>query len=90
MVILNKRLLTEFARQGADLLTAISMWADRTGQSKWKDRSELALDYPAARFISGSMVVFKLENTRAVITAQVAFNSGLIVVLAVSQHEVLS
>lgn len=90
MVILHKRLLTEFARQGADLLTAISMWADRTSQSKWKNRAEMVIDYPTARFISGSIVLFKLENAPAVITAQVAFNTGLVFVLSVSQQEVLS
>lgn len=85
MVLLNKGVLTTLAEEQNELLTALVLWADLVSRSAWKSRADVHQDYPKAVFVSGNTTVFALEQ--CAVTAQIAFNAGLVVVLAASHLE---
>lgn len=80
MLLLNRALLTQVAARQRQLLTAVSMWADTVARRTWTNRGEVLEDYPSAGFVTGGMAVFSLGP--CIVTAQIAFNSGVVIVLA--------
>ena len=84
MLLLNKELLAKLLRESAGAITAITLWADDIQRSQWTGREDVLEAYPRAKFVTGSMATFSFDADRILVTAQIAFNTAVVIVLAAS------
>lgn len=84
MVLLNKRLLSTLLMESVGAVTAVSLWVDDVQRFQWRDREDVLKAYPGARFLAGSMATFHLGAEGCSVTAQIAFNTGVVIILATS------
>ncbi len=61
------------------------MWRAIAQDAHWRDQSEARACFPNVQFITPKLARFRLTGVNCVITAQVAFNIGVLIVLAVSE-----
>ena len=82
MVLINKAILTRLLRESKGAVTAVSLWADDIQRAQWKNREDVLEAYPQTRFVAGSMATFAIDAARYSVTAQIAFNSSVVIILA--------
>jgi mRNA-degrading endonuclease HigB of HigAB toxin-antitoxin module len=90
MLLINKELLAKLLRESTGAITAISLWADDIQRSQWTGREDVLKAYPQAKFLAGSMATFPFDADRFSVTAQIAFNTAVVIVLAASVNVNLS
>lgn len=86
MLLLNKELISKLLRQSSGAVAAIALWADDIQRSQWRTREDVLKTCPDARFVAGSMAIFPFDSERYSVTAQIAFNTAVVIVLAVSAN----
>ncbi len=89
MVLLNKRLLAKLLMESASAVTAATLWADDVIRFHWRDREDVMKVYPNAKFLAGSMATFPLGSEGCSVTVQIAFNTGVVIILATSANNKL-
>ncbi len=62
------------------------MWGAIAEDAHWRDQSEAQVCFPTVQFLTPKLARFRLTGANCVITAQVAFNIGVLIVLAVSEN----
>ena len=85
MILLGRELLLTHTQQYPAARTAVSMWLAITNRSNWQSKSDVIECFPATTFVTPTLASFYLVGVDSVLTAQIAFNSGLLIVLAASQ-----
>jgi mRNA-degrading endonuclease HigB of HigAB toxin-antitoxin module len=83
MVLVGRGLVAKFAREYPPATTALAVWLSTVQQEVWRARSDVIGVFPAAKFVTPSVACFYLD-AQWVITAQIAFNTGIVIVLAAS------
>lgn len=90
MLLLNKELLTKLLRQSSGAVAAVALWVDDIQRSHWSTRDDVLHTCPNAKFVTGSMATFPFDSERYSVTAQIAFNTAVVIVLAVSANSKMS
>ena len=90
MVLINKNLLASLLRMSTNAITAVALWTDDVQKSQWKAREDVLKHYPKVKFLAGSMATFFLGTEDCSVTVQIAFNTGVVIVLAASANTKLS
>jgi hypothetical protein len=64
------------------------MWQAISQKATWTDQAAVASCFPAVKFLTPKMARFFPTGINCVITTQIAFNTGILIVLAVNEFEV--
>jgi mRNA-degrading endonuclease HigB of HigAB toxin-antitoxin module len=87
MILIGRAHITLYTRRFPSAGTALAMWQAITRQSSWRNQAETTACFPTAKFLTPRMVRFQLAGTTCAVTAQIAFNTGILIVLAVTETE---
>lgn len=61
------------------------MWQSIACQETWHNQAETATCFPTVNFLTPRMARFYPVGGDCIITTQIAFNTGILIVLAVSE-----
>lgn len=86
MMLLNKELLTRLLMESAGAITPVALWTDDVQRSQWRSREDVLMVYPRAKFLGSSMVTFSFDAGGCSVTAQIAYNTAIVIVLAASAN----
>lgn len=63
------------------------MWQAIARQETWGNQADASLCFPTVNFLTPKMACFYPTGGNCVITTQIAFNTGILIVLAVTEIE---
>lgn len=87
MILIGRQHITEYAKQFPTAKTALAMWQAICQKASWQNQAETTSWYPAVKFLTPRMARFYLVGVNCVVTTQIAFNTGILIVLAVTEFE---
>jgi mRNA-degrading endonuclease HigB of HigAB toxin-antitoxin module len=85
MILLGREHLLNHTQQYPAARTAVAMWLAIANRSIWQSKADVLGCFPATTFVTPTLASFYLIGVDSVLTAQIAFNSGILIVLAASQ-----
>lgn len=85
MILLGREHLLTHTKQFPATRTAVAMWLAIACRSAWQSKADVLSCFPATTFLTPTMACFHLIGADSVLTVQIAFNSGILIVLAASQ-----
>lgn len=87
MILIGRTHITLYTRRFPSAGTALAMWQVVARQSTWHSQAETAACFPAVKFLTPRLARFYPVGISCAITAQIAFNTGILIVLAVTETE---
>jgi mRNA-degrading endonuclease HigB of HigAB toxin-antitoxin module len=84
MILIGREHITVYTQQFPTASAGLAMWRVITQKAAWRDQTETTSCFPAVRFLTPKMARFYPAN--CVVTAQIAFNTGILIVLAVTAN----
>ena len=87
MIILNKKLLDEFAFKHADVEHVIQRWIDIVEEANWKSHIELKFDFPSADYVGRERYVFNIRGNNYRMVVVVAFIAGSLTIRFFGTHK---
>jgi len=87
MILIGREHITFHSRQFPSARTALAMWQAISQRVVWTDQAAVASCFPAVKFLTPKMARFFPAGVNCVITTQIAFNTGILIVLAVNEAE---
>jgi mRNA-degrading endonuclease HigB of HigAB toxin-antitoxin module len=85
MILIGREHLAHHAASFPASRTALCLWQATSKSVQWRDQAAVVLTYPTARFTTPQIARFFPAGTACVITTQIAFNTGILIVLAVTE-----
>jgi mRNA interferase HigB len=86
MVIVGREKLEAFVKAHADTRSWIATWIANTEAAKWRVPQEIKSAYASASFIAANVVIFNVKGKKYRLEAQVAYNTGVIVIRWAGTH----
>jgi len=87
MILIGRDHITLHGRQFPAAKTALSMWQAISQKATWSDQDAVASCFPSVKFLTPKLARFFPTGINCVITTQIAFNTGILIVLAVNEFE---
>jgi mRNA-degrading endonuclease HigB of HigAB toxin-antitoxin module len=87
MILIGRNHITLHSMQFPAARTALSMWQAISQKAAWTDQAAVTSCFPAVKFLTPNMARFFPTGINCVITTQIAFNTGILIVLAVNEFE---
>jgi mRNA-degrading endonuclease HigB of HigAB toxin-antitoxin module len=87
MILIGREHITLYTRQFPSAGTALAMWQAIASRAAWRNQAETTACFPNVNFLTPRMARFYLAGISCVITTQIAFNTGILIVLAVTETE---
>lgn len=85
MILIGREHITTHSRYFPAARTALAMWQAISQRATWADKSDVSFCFPAVKFLTPKMACFYPVAINCVITTQIAFNNGILIVLAVNE-----
>jgi mRNA-degrading endonuclease HigB of HigAB toxin-antitoxin module len=85
MILIGREHLLSYTKQFPATRTAVALWLAVATKAGWHAKDDVLSHFPTAKFLTPTMACFYLAAADCVLTVQIAFNSGLLIVLAASQ-----
>lgn len=87
MILIGRMHLTHFVSLFPSARTALGMWQAIAQKTTWRDQAEIMSCFPAVKFLTPRIACFYPVGINCVVTTQIAFNTGILIVLDVSEYE---
>ena len=87
MILIGREHLSRYVRQFSSARTSLAMWQFIVAQEDWHEKADVMACFPSAKFLTPKMACFSPMGADCVVTAQIAFNTGILIVLAVTEVE---
>lgn len=87
MILIGREHITLHCSQVPSARTALAMWQAISNQASWPNQDAVKACFPAVKFLTPKIAHFYPVGINCVITAQFAFNTGILIVLAVNEAE---
>ena len=87
MILIGRNHLVEHTQQFPAARTALAMWQAVAQKSSWQNQADTQATFPAVKFLTPKLASFHPIGIDCVITTQIAFNTGISIVLAVTKLE---
>lgn len=84
MVLIGREHITQYVQRFPSAKTALAMWQAITGREVWRNQAQTVACYPTVKFLMPQIACFYPMGLSCVVTTQIAFNTGVLIVLAVS------
>jgi mRNA interferase HigB len=86
MVVVGKKIVENFLRKHQECRQEVSELIRDLEAVQLVNPDAVRARYPSAKVLDGRVVVFKVRGNRYRLSAQLAYNTGRIVVLALETH----
>ena len=86
MEILGRKTLEDFARDHADIRTAVDAWVVEVEAADWNAPDDIRKRYPSASFMAASRVVFDLRGNRYRLDVKVAYRTKRVLIMRIGTH----
>lgn len=87
MILIGRDHLVGHTQQFPAARTALAMWQAVAQKSSWKNQADTQATFPGVKFLTPKLARFYPAGINCVITTQIAFNTGILIVLAVTKLE---
>lgn len=85
MILIGREHLAHYVTRFPAARTALCLWQATSKTARWLDQAAVAQTFPSARFTTPQIARFYPAGTACVITTQIAFNTGILIVLAATE-----
>lgn len=85
MILIGREHIALFIQQRPESKTALAMWQAIAGRAKWRTPADASASFPMVRFVTPLIARFPLAGIGCDVTTQIAFNTGILIVLAVTE-----
>lgn len=86
MRLVGRDTLDEFTNAHADARAWIENWIADIEAARWRTPQDIRDSYASASFLANRIVIFNVKGNRYRLEAQVAYNTGVIVVKWAGTH----
>jgi mRNA-degrading endonuclease HigB of HigAB toxin-antitoxin module len=86
MVLVGRELITGFVEANTVARRTISIWLADVSASAWTSLEDIKSIYPRTRALPGRLVIFDFISPPFTITTQIAYFTGVVVVLGVTDN----
>lgn len=87
MILIGREHISRYIQQTPSAGTALGMWQAITKMATWRNQAEATSCFPSVKFLTPKMARFYPAGISCVVTTQIAFNTGILIVLAVTDFE---
>jgi mRNA-degrading endonuclease HigB of HigAB toxin-antitoxin module len=85
MILIGREHITQHISRFPTARIALAMWQAISQRATWTDQASVTACFPAVKFLTPRMASFYPTGINCVITTQIAFNTGILIVLAVNE-----
>lgn len=82
MVLVGRDILSKLAAGEPEAGVGVALWTAIAVRATWTCPADVLATFPSCNFIGPKIAVFVLSQCGCKVTAQIAFNSGVVIVLA--------
>jgi mRNA interferase HigB len=86
MILVGKRLLSEFARTHASSRDAIAAWTAEVEAASWRSPIDVKRRYRSASFVGGDRIIFNLKGNHFRLDVQVNYSAQIVLVRRIGTH----
>ena len=86
MILVGKRILSEFARTHASSRDAIAAWTAEVEAASWRSPTDVTGRYRSASFVGGDRVIFNLKGNHFRLDVQVNYSAQIVLVRRIGTH----
>jgi mRNA interferase HigB len=84
--ILGRKILEEFARDHADIRSAIDAWVAEVEATAWDGPDEIRKRYSSASFMADNRVVFDIRGNKYRLDVKVAYQTKKVLIKRIGTH----
>jgi mRNA interferase HigB len=86
MILVGKRLLSEFARTHASSRDAIAAWTAEVEAASWRSPIDVKRRYRSASFVGGDRIIFNLKGNHFRLDVRVNYSAQIVLVRRIGTH----
>jgi mRNA interferase HigB len=86
MRLVGREQLDEITKAHADVRAWIENWIADVEAVRWRTPQDIKESYASASFLADGIVIFNVRGNRYRLEAQVAYNTGVVVVRGAGTH----
>jgi mRNA interferase HigB len=86
MILVGKRVLTEFARKHANAREAIAAWTLEIEAGHWRSGVDVKARFPSVSFVGNDRLIFNLKGNHFRIDLQVNYPAQIVLVRRIGTH----
>jgi mRNA interferase HigB len=86
VILVGKRLLSEFARTHASSRDAIAAWTAEVEAASWRSPIDVKRRYRSASFVGGDRIIFNLKGNHFRLDVQVSYSAQIVLVRRIGTH----
>ena len=86
MILIGKRVLTDFARQHASARHAIAAWVAEVEAASWQSFVDVKARYRSVSLIKDDRLVFNLKGNHYRLDAQISYSNQVLLVHRMGTH----
>lgn len=86
MVVVGRKHIDGFLRKHPECRQEVSELVRDLESAQLTHPEAVGARYPSAKILDGRIVVFKVRGNRYRLSVQIAYNTGLLVILAIETH----
>jgi mRNA interferase HigB len=86
MILVGKRILTEFARAHASVRGAIAAWTAEVEAASWRSPIDVKSRYRSVSFIGSDRAVFNLKGNHFRLDTQISYSAQIVLVRRIGTH----
>jgi mRNA interferase HigB len=86
MILVGKRLLTDFARKHATARDAITAWTAEVEAAVWQSGVDVKARYVSVSFVGDDRLVFNLKGNHFRLDVQINYSAQVVLVRRIGTH----
>lgn len=86
MILVGKRVLTDFARSHASARGAIASWAAEVEAASWQSPVDVKAKFRSVSFVGSYRAVFNLRGNHFRLDAQINYSAQVVLVRRIGTH----
>ena len=86
MILVGKRLLTDFARKHATARDAIAAWTLEVETAGWRSGADVKARFASVSFVGNDRLVFNLKGNHFRLDVQVGYSAQIVLVRRIGTH----
>lgn len=85
MILIGREHIATFIQQRPGSRTALAMWQAIAERATWRSAADALASFPRVSFVTPQIARFPMAAIACDVTTQIAFNTGILIVLAVTE-----